>query len=322
MKSSFRFVILSLFLFALSCVSTKKYEELAVAKRSLEKDKLDMSAIIAENGRLISDLQSKADMLQVREQELSVTRGEVEGLRKSHKDLQMKYDELLQQSNEVLSNASEEKVALAAELSEKQTELDQKERQLGFLEMKLKSQEENLETLQEDVRIRERKLSEMTQQMQEQDSIMQALRGTVHEALRGFSAEDLTVSEFQGKVYVSLSQNLLFAKGSTVIDPAGRNAIRKLAEVLKNHPDIQINVEGHTDPDGTAEKNWDLSVTRATAVVKVLTQSGANPDNIIASGRAFYFPKAPNDTEENKSLNRRTEIILSPDLNVLYSLLE
>lgn len=305
-----------------SCVSTKKYDELAYQKRQLEAEKMDMTSKIAANERMIAELKQKEELLIQREEELRKTRSEVEGLQISQKDLMAKYNDLLSQSNQVLNTATEEKAALSEELSEKQKELDQKERELRFLEMKLKSQEENLETLQEDVRIRERKLQELTQKLHERDSVMMVLRNTVNDALRGFSSEDLTVSEYQGKVYISLSQNLLFAKGSTVIDPAGRDALRKLATVLKDHPDIQINVEGHTDTDGTAEKNWDLSVTRATAVVKVLTANGANPDNIIASGRAFYFPKAPNDTEENKSLNRRTEIILSPDLNMLYSLIE
>ncbi len=314
--------ILMLTVMISSCVSTKKYDELAFQKRQLESEKMDLTSTVAANERMIADLKKKEELLVQREQELNRTRSEVEGLKLSQQDLMKKYDELLSQSNQVLNTASEEKAALSEELSVKQSELDQKERELRFLEMKLKSQEENLVALQEDVRIRERKLQELTEKLHAKDSVMQALRTTINDALRGIAAEDLTVSEFQGKVYVSLSQNLLFAKGSTVIDPAGREALRKLAGVLKNHPDIQINVEGHTDTDGTAEKNWDLSVTRATAVVKVLTNFGADPDNIIASGRGFYFPIAPNDTEENKSLNRRTEIILSPDLNLLYSLIE
>lgn len=305
-----------------SCVSTKKYEDLAFQKRKLEAEKMELTSTVASNERMIADLKTKEELLAQREQELNRTRSEVEGLKLSQEDLMNKYNELLSQSSQVLSTATEEKAALSVELSDKQTQLDQKERELRFLEMKLKSQEENLEALQEDVRIRERKLLELTEKLHAKDSVMQLLRNTINDALRGFSAEDLTVSEYQGKVYVSLSQNLLFAKGSTVIDPAGREALKKLANVLKNHPDIQINVEGHTDTDGSAEKNWDLSVTRATAVVKVLTGNGADPDNIIASGRGFYFPKAPNDTETNKSLNRRTEIILSPDLNILYSLIE
>lgn len=306
----------------ISCVSTKKYEDLSFQKRQLEKERLDLTSNLAEKERMIKDLTLKEQLLLQREGELAKAKSDIDGLMMTQKDLRKKYDELLAQSNQVLDNATEEKEMLSEELSAKQSELDQKERALRFLEMKLKSQEENLVTLQEDVRIRERKLLELTRRLNEKDSIVHALRGSVYEALKGFSAEDLTVSEYQGKVYVSLSQNLLFAKGSNAIDPAGREAIRKLANVLKEHPEIQINVEGHTDPDGTAEKNWDLSVSRATSVVKILTGYGANPDNIIASGRAYYFPIAPNDTEEDKSKNRRTEIILSPDLNALYSLIE
>jgi len=316
-------VFFAILLFSVSaCVSTKKYDELAFQKRMLEKDKSDLSSTVASNQLMISDLKAKEELLGKREMELKKTKSEVEGLKATHEDLLERYNELLSQSNQVLNTATEEKAALSEELGSKQQELDQKERELKFLEMKLKSQEENLESLQEDVIIRERKLMELTSKLNQKDSIMQALRNSVSDALLGFSAADLTVSEYQGKVYVSLSQNLLFAKGSNVIDPAGKDAIRKLAGVLKDHPDIQINVEGHTDTDGTPEKNWDLSVTRATSVVKQLTSSGADPNNITASGRAFYYAKAPNDTEENKSLNRRTEIILSPDLDALYSLLE
>ncbi len=305
-----------------ACVSTKKYDALAFEKRQLTKEREDLASKVAADAEIIRDLRAKEAQLVQREAELNRTRSELEGVQASHRDLMRTYDELLSQHEEVLDNASEEKLLLAEELSAKQTQLDQKERELGFLEMKLRSQEENLVSLQEDVRIRERKMLELTEKLHAKDSLMLALQTSVHDALRGFSSEDLTISEYNGKVYVSMSQNLLFAKGSNVIDAAGKDAIRKLAGVLKEEPDIRINVEGHTDTDGTASKNWDLSVSRATAVVKTLTASGLDPYQITASGRAFYEPKAPNDTEENKSINRRTEIILSPNLDVLYSLIE
>jgi chemotaxis protein MotB len=144
--------------------------------------------------------------------------------------------------------------------------------------------------------------------------MMKELKDNITESLLGFSNEDLNVSERNGRVYVSMSQDLLFAKGSSNIDAKGRDAIRKLAEVLKNHPNIRINVEGHTDTDGPPERNWDLSVTRATAVVKELTRLDVLGHRITASGRAYHDPITFNDTEENKSRNRRTEIILSPRL--------
>ncbi len=306
----------------MSCVSTKKYDELAFQKRQLEAEKSKLTEEVTSKNTMITALREKETMLTQREGELANAKSQLAALQESQKDLMRKYDELLSQRNEVLDNASQEKVALAEELSAKQQELDQKERELRFLEMKLQSQEENLVTLQEDVRIRERKLMELTEELNARDSMMQMLRASIDDALRGFSDADLTVSEFNGKVYVSLSQNLLFAKGSNVIDQQGLNAIRKLANVIKDNPEIQINVEGHTDSDGSPAKNWDLSVTRATSVVKALTGAGLDPGQVTASGRGLYYPKVPNDTEENKAINRRTEIILSPNLDALYSLLE
>lgn len=306
----------------ISCVSTKKYDELAFQKRQLEAEKSKLTEEVTSKDAMISTLREKETMLTQRESELASTKSQLAALQESQKDLMRKYDELLSQSNEVLDNASQEKAALSEELSAKQQELDQKERELRFLEMKLQSQEENLVTLQEDVRVRERKLLELTEELNARDSMMKMLRASIDDALRGFSDADLTVSEFNGKVYVSLSQNLLFAKGSNVIDQQGLNAIRKLANVLKDNPEIQINVEGHTDSDGSPAKNWDLSVTRATSVVKALTGAGLDPGQVTASGRGLYYPKVPNDTEDNKAINRRTEIILSPNLDALYSLLE
>ena len=122
-------------------------------------------------------------------------------------------------------------------------------------------------------------------------------------------------------MYLSLSQNLLFPSGSDEIDWKGRQALMKLADALKSNPDIDITVEGHTDTDGTAAKNWDLSVLRATTVVKLLSSYGVPSDRLIASGRGFYAPIASNDTPQGKGLNRRTEIILSPQLDELYNLI-
>ena len=318
----FTLILLATCISLASCVSTKKYDELAFQKRQLESERTNMTKQIADQEVNIALLKNKERLLVETQDALTKKRMEAENLQKAQTDLMAKYNELLVQNEQVLQISTEEKAILSEELAAQQTALDQKERELQFLERKLQSQEENLVSLQEDVVIRERRLEELTRKLYAKDSLMQSIRGSINDALRSFSAEDLTVSERDGKVYVSLSQNLLFAKGSDVLDVAGKKAIRKVADVLKEHPDIEINVEGHTDSDGTPEKNWDLSVMRATTVVKELTSSGLDPHQVIASGRGFFFPKAKNDTEENKGINRRTEIILSPDLNTLYSLLE
>jgi chemotaxis protein MotB len=153
------------------------------------------------------------------------------------------------------------------------------------------------------------------------------LKNTIDKALAGFSSSDLTVERKNGKVYVSLSEKLLFASGSTVVDPKGKDALKKLADVLKANGDISIEIEGHTDnvPMKSAsfpKDNWDLSVLRATSIVKILTtENGLDAKRVIAEGRGEFFPVADNSTTEGKAKNRRTEIILSPNLDALYNLI-
>jgi len=121
---------------------------------------------------------------------------------------------------------------------------------------------------------------------------------------------------------VSMSQQLLFRSGSNKLDREGRRAIRQLAQVLRNNQDIDIIVEGHTDTDGETGENWDLSVLRATTVVKELTDNGVDPRRLTASGRAFYEPVASNNSASGKAQNRRTEIIITPKLEELMDLVK
>ena len=129
-----------------------------------------------------------------------------------------------------------------------------------------------------------------------------------------------------GKVYVSMSDKLLFKSGSAAVEPKGVNALKVLADILNKNPDIQILVEGHTDnvPIKTAlyKDNWDLSVGRATTITRMLNEVyGVQATRMTASGRGEYYPKADNTTQEGKAMNRRTEIILSPKLDEIMNLL-
>jgi chemotaxis protein MotB len=185
-----------------------------------------------------------------------------------------------------------------------------------------------LNMLQEELQVKEAALAEreesinrLNAQLDLQRQSLQSLKAGLNDALRGFSASDLTVVERDGKIYVSMSQNLLFASGSNKLDQKGKDALVKVAGVLAKTLDFEILVEGHTDTDGTADFNWDLSVSRATAVVKELTSHGVEPKRITAAGRGFYVPVDSNESAEGKAKNRRTEIILSPKLDQLYRLL-
>ena len=146
------------------------------------------------------------------------------------------------------------------------------------------------------------------------------------EALKGFSKNDLSVIQKNGKVYVSLSENLLFPSASAVVNPKGVEALSKLAEVLNVNSDVAVNIEGHTDSipiRGKYKDNWDLSTARANAIVRILVDTyKVDPVRVIASGHSFFDPLASNSTSEGRGINRRTEIILSPKLEEMYKLLE
>jgi chemotaxis protein MotB len=161
--------------------------------------------------------------------------------------------------------------------------------------------------------------------IQAQKDVMNKLKKTVADALINFKPDELTVTLKDGKLYVSLQEKLLFASGSAVVDPQGKDALKTLASVLNTTSDITVDVEGHTDSipmTGKYEDNWALSTARATSIVRILTKDyQVNPNTIIASGRSKYLPVATNSTPEGRAGNRRTDIILSPDLTELFKLL-
>jgi chemotaxis protein MotB len=291
-----------------SCVSQKKFDEMALLRDKAEIRNEQLNNRIKLQESQIFELEKQAEalrQLQAEYQRLMVTR---DNLANEVEDCRNRYETLLEQNRTILNASTDEKASLQKQLAEQQLLLDAKQKELAEIESALVE--------------RERRLTELTTLMDAQNQKISALKDKVTNALLGFSARDLSIVEKNGRVYVTLSQNLLFPKGSRQIDKNGVNAISKLAAVLAQNPDIHINVEGHTDSDGSADLNWDLSVTRATAVTKILIDNGVSPTQVTPSGRAYYDPVAPNDTEENKSRNRRTEIILAPKLDDLFEIIK
>ena len=220
-------------------------------------------------------------------------------LSNSYKDLQNKYNDLANQS---LSQTDKLSKALAA----KSDDLDAKEKLLSE---------------------REKTLHDMKQIIAKQDSLTRNLNNTLRNALLGFNSDELSVEIKDGKVYVSMSDKLLFQSGSSAVEDKGKDALKLLAGVLDKNSDIDILIEGHTDnvPIKTSvyKDNWDLSVARATSIVRILTNDyKIVPTRLTASGKGEFFPKADNDTPEGRTKNRRTEIILSPKLDELMKLLK
>lgn len=213
------------------------------------------------------------------------------------------------------------------DLSKKYSDLENtSETKLVKLNNELNLKSKDLENKEKLLTEREQKLNELKAIIAKQDSITNALTNIVKNALLEFKPDELTVEMKNGKVYVSMSDKLLFKSGSATVDEKGKNAIIKLAEVLNKNSDIEVTIEGHTDnvPIKTAiyKNNWDLSVTRATSIVVMLSEENSViPTKLTAAGRGEFFPKASNETTEGRALNRRTEIILSPKLDELFKII-
>ncbi|TDN39564.1 cell envelope biogenesis protein OmpA [Hymenobacter sp. UV11] len=234
-------------------------------------------------------------------------------LSRSRDELTKSRDQLQAEKSALLQSSTRTQASLSADLMNKSNQVSQLNQALG--------------TTEQDLAAKNARVAELQRVLDEKDAATKALRQKVSDALLGFNSKDLQVNVKNGKVYVSLSEQLLFKSGATKVDPAGQDALVKLANALTGNKDVNILVEGHTDNVpikgvvNGAKDNWDLSVLRATEITRLLTAAGIDPTQITPSGRGQYLPVAANDTPQDKALNRRTDIILTPKLDELFSIL-
>lgn len=307
------------------CVTAKRYDDLSARQKA---DADGKAAAERQYRAATAELQKATDELaQLRlTQKRLVTDSAETGAayrktRSLYGELNKGYDKLLKNSDRELANKSSDYNKVAQDLARREAEL-------GALDNTLQKSKADNDRLATDLKTREARLAELTQALADKDRAVADLKARVSKALLSFSGSDLQVKLKDGKVYVSLSEQLLFKSGSTKVDPKGQEALKKLAAVLQEQKDVNVVVEGHTDAvpilRGTAglTDNWDLSALRATEITRLLTASGVPPARITASGRSQYVPVAANDTPQNKALNRRTEIILTPKLDELFQILD
>lgn len=203
-----------------------------------------------------------------------------------------------------------------------------KEDELKKLAAELEAKRKNLEELTAELKKREARVAELEAILKSKDDATNELKKKLSDALLGFEGKGLTITQKNGKVYVSMEESLLFASGSTSVESKGVEALKKVAKVLDQNTDINVLIEGHTDDvpmagKGDIKDNWDLSVMRATSIVKIITKnSNVDPKRLTAAGRGEYFPIDPAKTPEARKKNRRTEIILTPKLDELLKVLE
>lgn len=234
-------------------------------------------------------------------------------------------------SRERVTNLKKDSANMHKQLKDCYTQVNTLKDEKAFLQSENATAQQNLKALntQSKMTIADQaiRLQNLQNIIQSQRDMMNNLKNSITKALLNYSADELSVYIKDGNVYVSMQEKLLFKSGSDVVDPKGKEALAKLAIVLNSTRDITVLIEGHTDnvPIKTKQfkDNWDLSTARATSIVRVLTKDNAfDPNRITAAGKGSFHPVKGNDTAEGRAANRRTEVILSPDLKELFKILE
>ncbi len=327
MKKTFKtaFFFLSLVAILASCVTKQKYNELELKyKRSQE----DLTFWTAENQNCQDEKKSLTVQLNNLTAELEQLRSDTLRLFRQARGAEMEYEKSKKDYDELLQNFADVSTTNQSTINDLLGNLDKYKDELNVKEKMLAMQQDSLAKARAELAIKEQRINEMQNILAQKDAEVKALKEKVSIALKGFEGSGLNVHEKDGKVYVSMDDKLLFASGSWTINEQGLNAIKNLAKVLENETDISVLIEGHTDNvpyrgSGQVKDNWDLSVMRATAVVKALLENGnIAPTRLSASGRSEFLPLDENNTPEARAKNRRTEIILTPNLDQLFQLIQ
>jgi len=311
-----RIIVLFILVFTLNaCVSKKlyqeldtKYNKLRASNSSLIKEKDDL---LATKKGLESDLENLKSKFQELSTQKEILDTEYASLQNKYKNLDESYIVLSTQSSKKLAQQAQNNRELLSKLEEK--------------ELILAEESVRLENLQKELEKRSQQINELQRLIDAKEVQMQQLKKAISNALHNFEGKGLTVVHKNGKIYVSMENKLLFNSGSWAVGKEGEKAVKKLAEVLAKNTDIHVLIEGHTDNDpysgATLLDNWDLSVKRATAIVRILKNNNVSPTQITAAGRSEYAPIDTNKTIEGKAKNRRIEIILTPNFDEISKLL-
>lgn len=298
-----------------ACVSKKVYEDLERKYTRLSNSNSELidqnESLVSERNKLLLDVKNlDASIRDLNDRKM--------GLENENRAAQDRLDKLIASYDALQSESASELTEKALTIRKLLDDLQLKENQLA--------QESNrLIKLQAELDARSQTIAELQDLIAAKEAKMNALKTAVSNALKGFEGKGLTVTHKNGKVYVSMENKLLFDSGSWAVGIQGIEAVEKLAQVLVQNQDIEVLIEGHTDnvpySGTTLLDNWDLSVKRATAIVRILQNKGVKPIQITAAGRSEYMPIQPNTTSEGKAKNRRIEIILAPNLDQINKLL-
>jgi chemotaxis protein MotB len=327
MKNRYKTLIVFLATAALfsGCVTKQKYNELLLKNQRCQDE---LTFMTSENQNCQDERKSLSAQLNALTSEVEQLRADTLRLYRKARSTEREYEKAKKDYDDLLQNFADLSSNNQSTINDLLGNLDRYKDEMGVKEKMLSMQQDSLLKSKAELALKEQRINEMQNILAQKDAEVKALKDKVSNALKGFEGSGLNVHEKDGKVYVSMDDKLLFASGSWTINEQGMKAIQNLAKVLENEPEISVLIEGHTDNvpyrgSGQIKDNWDLSVMRATSVVKALLESGnIAPTRLSASGRSEYLPLDENNTPEARAKNRRTEIILTPNLDQLFKLIQ
>ncbi len=309
---------------ATSCVPSRMFDETKTAKLKCEEEN---ARIKTEQLAMQTQLEENAIKKTEMEREMTYLRTDTSTLGTGNRRLTQLYNELTSSYDKLVANNDKLLASNQGETKKIINQLQMTQEELLRKEDSLKVREKYLAELNDKLKLREAKVDELQQILTNKDNEVKLLKENVTNALMGFNNKGLTIEQRNGKVYVSLEEQLLFASGSIIVDPKGAEALSQLSNVLAKNVDINVLIEGHTDnvpiKGGAIKDNWDLSVLRATSVVRILTKSSnIDPKRLTPAGRGEYVPIDTANTPAARKKNRRIEVILSPNLDELIDVLK
>ncbi len=314
-----RFAILAATLISAlgSCVPQRQYLDLTKQKEELEKKVAFQDSIhqlsleeSSEFQELNADyLQSLRTVEQLRSTNIS--------LNQSYQELLQRYTNIVNQNREMLNTSSEMQQSLRNQADSRSVEIQDQYQRLAQLQQELSLREQRIRSLEsqyaQTLDVRNQEIIDLQAQLDARDQSLSRAQNNLSASLQdNIDDKNLSVRQTADRVYITVSQDLLFKSGSSQLDSRGKTTLRSVASALNQEPGMDIIVEGHTDNTGSQERNWELSTARALAVCKELIAQGIDPQRLTAAGRGSYAPVAPNNTKEGQTMNRRTEIILVP----------
>ncbi len=314
-----------------ACVPMRKMEEkdaeLKTAKTDLEDCKKNRTMAETQLTELKEQYTKDQKALLGLQRDTSIIGSNYRNLTQKYDKLNVLNEQLMDRLDKLLKGSEKDNAKLSGDLQMTQEQLLKKQDELKLLEAKLIIQKKELDELAAQLKTREARVNELEAIIKSKDQAANDLKKKLQDALLGFEGKGLTITQKNGKIYVSMDESLLFASGKTNVQPKGVEALKNVAKVLEQNSDINVMVEGHTDDvpmngAGEIKDNWDLSVMRATSVTKIMLNSAKiDAKRITSAGRGEYLPLDPAKTPEARKKNRRTEIILTPKLDELLKVL-